>query len=147
MRPTSACAKCVCLVADDSGEHLVVERLRNSSSAVIGCLDVSIRHNPQSSSTRYQSSAAGVVNTNDSINRYNSGPKTETFVYVDNVAVARRARRRGAAKALLKLLQTKPSRGARGRCSRTCTAKTRQRDVCTTRTVLEHAFPKSKRMY
>ena len=101
VRPTSACAKCVCLVADDSGEHLVVERLRNSSSAVIGCLDVSIRHNPQSSSTRYQSSAAGVVNTNDSINRYNSGPKTETFVYVDNVAVARRARRRGAAKALL----------------------------------------------
>ena len=58
VRPTSACAKCVCLVADDSGEHLVVERLRNSSSAVIGCLDVSIRHNPQSSSTRYQSSAA-----------------------------------------------------------------------------------------
>lgn len=101
VRPTSACAKCVCLVADDSGEHLVVERLRNSSSAVIGCLDVSIRHNPQSSSTRYQSTAAGVVNTNDSINRYNSGPKTETFVYVDNVAVARRARRRGAAKALL----------------------------------------------
>lgn len=101
VRPTSACAKCVCLVADDSGEHLVVERLRNSSSAVIGCLDVSIRHNPQSSSTRYQSPAAGVVNTNDSINRYNSGPKTETFVYVDNVAVARRARRRGAAKALL----------------------------------------------
>ena len=101
VRPTSACAKCVCLVADDSGEHLVVERLRNSSSAVIGCLDVSIRHNPQSSSTRYQSTAAGVVNTNDSINIYNSGPKTETFVYVDNVAVARRARRRGAAKALL----------------------------------------------
>jgi ribosomal protein S18 acetylase RimI-like enzyme len=101
VRPTSACAKCVCLVADDSGEYLVVERLRNSSSAVIGCLDVSIRHNPQSSSTRYQSTAAGVVNTNDSINRYNSGPKTETFVYVDNVAVARRARRRGAAKALL----------------------------------------------
>jgi ribosomal protein S18 acetylase RimI-like enzyme len=81
VRPTSACAKCVCLVVDDSGDHLVVERLRNSSSAVIGCLDVSIRHNP-------------------SINNASS-PKTETFVYVDNVAVARRARRRGAAKALL----------------------------------------------
>jgi ribosomal protein S18 acetylase RimI-like enzyme len=101
VRPTSACAKCVCLVADDSGEHLVVERLRNSSSAVIGCLDVSIRHNPQSNSTRYQSEVAADANASDSINRYSNGPKTETFVYVDNVAVARRARRRGAAKALL----------------------------------------------
>jgi len=101
VRPTSACAKCVCLVADDSGEHLVVERLRNSSSAVIGCLDVSIRHNPQSNSTRYQSAVAADANASDSINRYSNGPKTETFVYVDNVAVARRARRRGAAKALL----------------------------------------------
>ena len=101
VRPTSACAKCVCLVADDSGEHLVVERLRNSSSAVIGCLDVSIRHNPRSNSTRYQSAVATDANASDSINRYSNGPKTETFVYVDNVAVARRARRRGAAKALL----------------------------------------------
>ena len=43
VRSTLSCAKCVCLVADDSAEDLVVEGLRNSSSAVIGCLDISIR--------------------------------------------------------------------------------------------------------
>ena len=100
MRSTLSCAKCVCLVADDSAEDLVVEGLRNSSSAVIGCLDVSIRHNPLSSSSRYKSPVA-VTSSNDSYSSYSSGPETGTFVYVDNVAVARGARRRGAAKALL----------------------------------------------
>ncbi len=100
VRSTLSCAKCVCLVADDSAEDLVVEGLRNSSSAVIGCLDVSIRHNPLSSSSRYKSPVA-VTSSNDSYSSYSSGPETGTFVYVDNVAVARGARRRGAAKALL----------------------------------------------
>ena len=36
VRSTLSCTKCVCLVADDSAEDLVVEGLRNSSSAVIG---------------------------------------------------------------------------------------------------------------
>ena len=95
-RPTSATLKCVCLVADDAGEHLVIERLRNSSSAVIGCLDVSVRHNLAATSFSSNGSVIGDGKDNNSL-----APKTDKYVYVDNVAVAQRARRRGAAKALL----------------------------------------------